>query len=360
MNLAVREEAAAWLVEFRTESPDPPARARFAEWLRDSPEHVSAYLKLAALWRDAADLGREPDAEALIALARTEEANVVNLERREPSGSPNAAEMAPSTSETEISVSTLVPSSRWQRRLLLAAAASVIALGLTMTAVWLVLSHDTYSTTLGEQRTLALSDGSTVELNALSAIRVRFTDSERRVDLVSGQALFNVTHNAARPFVVVAGVTRVQDVGTEFEVARSESSTIVTVVEGVVSVTAPEGSPRAGGSALHAIEVAAGEQLTIAPQAVTLPHPTNVAAATAWTQQQLFFESTPLSQAAEAFNRFNARRLLVEGDALKDFHVSGTFPARDPASLSRFILFLRDQPGIEVQESDGEILVKPK
>ena len=90
------------------------------------------------------------------------------------------------------------------------------------------------------------------------------------------------------------------------------------------------------------------------------PHPANVATATAWTQQQLVFESTPLSEAADAFNRFNARQLRIEGAVLADFHVSGTFPARDPTSLSRFVLFLRAQPGIEVQESDDEISVRPK
>ena len=55
MNTQVREEAAAWLIEFRTEEVDAATRARFADWLRASPAHVSAYLKVASVWEDAAD-----------------------------------------------------------------------------------------------------------------------------------------------------------------------------------------------------------------------------------------------------------------------------------------------------------------
>lgn len=359
MNSLIREEAAAWLVESRTESPDSRSRARFAEWLRASPEHVSAYLQLAGLWEDSAGLASQPDAQALMALAHAEHVNVVNFEKRETSDSRGTAETALSTSETGPSASTRHPSSRRGRRYLVAAAATVIAVVGAVTAVWFVLPRDRYSTAVGEQRTLALADGSTVELNALSAIRVRFTATERQVELVSGQALFNVSHDTARPFVVVAGAAHVRDVGTAFDVLRSESSTIVTVVDGVVSVSARETAPLGAGPP-RTVEVGAGEQVTVAPHALSPPRAANITAVTAWTQQQLIFESTPLSQAAEAFNRFNTRRLMVQGGALKDLRVSGTFAARDPASLARFVLFLRSQPGIEVQESAGELMVKPK
>jgi transmembrane sensor len=348
MNSEAREQAAAWLVEFRSESPDAATRVRFADWLRASPAHVSAYLKLATLWEDVAHLASQVGPDALIELARAEEGNVIPLSA--------ASEIGMVDSQPQSTAS----GPHRKRTLHLAAAAAIAAIA-AGGALWWTTERNVYTTALGEQRTLALADGSTVELNALSSIRVRFTKGERRVDLFSGQALFNVTHNRMRPFVVVAGATRVADVGTEFAVARSATSTIVTVVEGVVLVSTPESATQAGASAaMPTIEVTAGEEITIAPHVVTRPHKTNVATATAWTQQQLIFDSTPLSEAAAAFNRFNGRRLRVEGTALQDLHVSGTFPARDPDSLARFVLFLRDQPGIEVQESDNEIIVKPK
>ena len=355
MNAQVREEAATWLVEFRTGAPDTASRERFAAWLRASPEHVRAYLALASVWEDAAGL-RERDLDALIDLARGEEGNVVALEARVPSAPEDASD------ESATVPSAAAADSRRPRRRFVWAAAAALAAALGLASLLYLNRDPTYSTQLGEQRTLELADGSTVELNARSRIRVHFALHERRVTLLEGQALFSVMHNAARPFIVVSGETRVEDVGTQFAVAREASSTVVTVIEGRVAVVHEGlGSPGGGSAAVApAVLVSAGEQVSVAAGVVARPHRANVAAATAWTQQQLVFESTPLSEAADAFNRFNARQLHVAGPALADFHVSGTFPARDPTSLARFVLFLRAQPGIEVQESDDEIRVSPK
>jgi len=66
------------------------------------------------------------------------------------------------------------------------------------------------------------------------------------------------------------------------------------------------------------------------------------------------FDSTPLAEVAQEFNRYNVRQLIVEDMGLKDFHVTGVFSSTDPASLLRF---LRAQRGIQVEESDKEIRV---
>jgi transmembrane sensor len=376
MNAQVLDEAAHWLIEFRTDEPDAITRDRFATWLRLSPEHVGAYLKLAAVWEDAggADLARELDLESLIALGRAGR-NVVGFpsvpgpeSSRSQSGvetplSPSVLNSAQATVDISGPHPAIAPTSMRPRRYYLAAAASLVALA-GATLGWWVLNQDpTYATQVGEQRTLALADGSSVELNALSRIRVHFSDHERGVELLGGQALFTVAHSRARPFVVMSADTRVRAVGTQFDVNRKAHQTTVTVVQGRVAVFTPEAAPLNVGSGAHAppaVELGPGEQVTVAARAVSHPHRANLATATAWTQQQLIFESTPLAEAAEDFNRFNTRRLRVEGAELGSFHVSGTFAARDPASLSRFVLFLRDQPGIAVQESDDQIVVRQK
>jgi transmembrane sensor len=380
MNTQVREEAAAWLIEFRTEEVDAATLERFADWLRASPAHVSAYLKVASVWEDAADRPLERDLDALIRLARADGGNVVPLQEARASGPDAAAFGTPgSAADVGFTREQIAMSAKPSLRRRYAFAAAAIA-AVSTTAVWFALTRDpVYGTQLGEQRTLELADGSTVELNALSSIRVHLRKAERRVELLSGQALFSVIHDAARPFVVVSGEARVEDVGTQFAVTRGLTATVVTVIEGRVAVRkdgdaaadarnaaalkalSEESASRPGSAAIvPVVLVSAGEQVSVASGAVSQPHRANVATATAWTQQQLVFESTPLSEAADAFNRFNARRLRIEGAALADFHVSGTFPARDPTSLSRFVLFLRAQPGIEVQESYGEISVRPK
>ncbi len=106
--------------------------------------------------------------------------------------------------------------------------------------------------------------------------------------------------------------------------------------------------------------VTAGEQITVVasvrdtPPAKAVPHPADPDSATAWTRRRLIFDSTPLQDVAEEFNRNNTRPLIIDGDDLDDFHVSGAFSSADPEPLLKF---LRTQPGIEVIGYPDRIVV---
>src|SRR5258705_86287 len=102
---------------------------------------------------------------------------------------------------------------------------------------WVQFSgQPTYTTDVGEQRSLRLVDGSTVILNSRSRLHVAFTETARPLEVRQGQALFHVAKNSARPFIVRSDGTVVRAVGTQFDVNRNRSGTIVTVVEGRVAV----------------------------------------------------------------------------------------------------------------------------
>jgi len=221
----------------------------------------------------------------------------------------------------------------------------------------------TYVTGIGEQRSLVLPDSSILELNARSKVRVRYSEHERAIDLLEGQALFHVAKSPARPFIVYTGETRVRAVGTEFDVYRKTTGTVITVVEGRVSVygESPTELPAPGSTAAGQVTrnealqtLDAGEQLTLTPGAIRKAEHANLVGATAWTQRQLVFDSTPLAEVAEEFNRYNTRRLSVDPVHLENFRVSGIFSSTDPASLIRF---LHEQPGIRVTESGPQIRV---
>jgi ferric-dicitrate binding protein FerR (iron transport regulator) len=107
----------------------------------------------------------------------------------------------------------------------------------------------------------------------------------------------------------------------------------------------------------HAVFLAAGQQLTVTPTVISQPAPANVAAATAWTQHRLVFDSATLSDVVEEFNRYNTRQLIVEDSRLSDMHISGVFSSVDPAL---FLRFLRAQSEISVEEKDKEILISKK
>jgi transmembrane sensor len=219
-------------------------------------------------------------------------------------------------------------------------------------ATYMLTSSGVYATSLGEQRSLALSDSSTVQLNSLSKIRVRYSERERTVDLLQGQALFHVAKDPTRPFIVHIGQTLVRAVGTQFDVYRKADGTIVTVVEGRIAIL-NEGNP--SGPRHEDDFLTAGEQITVSPKIARKTLHPNLAGATSWTQRQLVFDSASFADVAEEFNRYNERKLVMDASALDNLHISGVFSSTDPASLIRF---LRDRPGLRVTETPTQIRVE--
>jgi transmembrane sensor len=333
-------EASAWFIEFRTGEVAGSERARFDEWLRRSPEHIHAYLEIAAGWAElpTSDPDRRIDIPSIIQRARQSHDDcVVTLSRRPP----------------------LRPV---QRRLSVRAWATSLA-GLSLAialAIGVYLSEaNTYRTGVSEQRTVELSDGSTIELNSLSKVRVRLSRRLREIDLARGQALFHVAKDPERPFIVRSDDMTVRAVGTQFDVYRKTSGTTVTVVEGRVAVSASDTPSRQEPAVTAAPSfLAAGDQVTVPTdlsQGQDLkPKHADVAAATAWVHRRLIFEETPLSEVAEEFNRYNTRRLVIVDLELRSLGISGVYSSNDPDSL---LGFLRAQPNIQLVENNGEIRV---
>jgi transmembrane sensor len=346
-NPQISEEAAEWFLEFRSGDVTIEARRGFSEWLRLSPEHLRAYLEVAAIWEEGAvlDVQRRHDVEALIALANAEE-NVVPLS----AATANAPAAAGRRGWPAHSV----------RRLAIAASLFVVAVSLFGL---LFLNQGEYSTGIGEQRTLALADGSMVQLNTRSRIRERYSDQERAIDLLEGQALFQVARDTERPFIVRVDGALIRAVGTQFDVYRRREGATVTVLEGRVEIQAPEGNftprmqartdgERAGGG--RGMFLNAGQQLTVTPDMEPEPATVNITVATAWTQRRLIFESATLSEVAEEFNRYNRVQITLMDDDVVDFHISGVYSSTDPGSLVRF---LQARRGIEVVEAGDEIRI---
>jgi transmembrane sensor len=336
---AVVAEASEWFIDFRAGDVDGEARSRFIEWLRRSPEHIQAYLEVSGVWSElpSSDPEGRFDIASLIARARNEP-DIIPLSPVNPRLPP-----APPAAEPRAL-------RKLSRRPVLAAAA--LALLASTTALFLWVNSDTahsYSTGIGEQRTIQLPDGSTVELNARSRVKVRLTEHRRDVALIEGQALFSVAKDKQRPFVVRAGDAEVRAVGTEFDVYKKQAETVVTVVEGRV-----ETYSGADGANAAAIMLSAGEQLTVLPHTVTKPTRADTVAATAWVQKRLIFEETPLNEVAEEFNRYNRRPLAIDDAELQTLKISGVYSSTDPASL---INFLRSQNSINVIETENQVRV---
>jgi transmembrane sensor len=335
MDAGLLAEAAEWFVELNTDDLEPGAREHFDAWLRRSPEHVRAYLSMLSTWEEGGlqPAGSAADIDALVARANQTD-NVVALQQVQPT----PGRVAPDSA----------------RRLYRGALAATLVLACVGAAavLWLRSSVDTYATNTGEQRSITLRDGSVVELNVRSRVSVRFTKQEREVDLIEGQAQFQVQKDPTRAFVVHSGATLVRVVGTEFDVYRKKTDTTVSVLEGRVAVArlnlvAPLES------------VAAGEQV-IVPESgapATQPQPADAATVRAWTQHRLVFRSTPLAEVIEEFNRYNVRQMVLRDPDLGGILISGVFSSTQPAALLRF---LGEQPGVTIDESTDEIRVGGK
>jgi transmembrane sensor len=365
-NQQILDEAAEWFVDVREGDLHARAQQEFVAWLRRSPDHIKAYLEVAAFWADAPQLAAkdEVDVEALIAYARSED-NVIALGGVVPRGAEGQSDR-PAPSE----VRSAPPRSRGPRRwFAVAAAASMVGLTAAVGSWLWATRGETYATAIGEQRSVTLTDGSTIDMNAKSRIRIRFDERARDVELLEGQALFTVARDPARPFVVSSDDTRVRAVGTQFVVYRRKSGTTVTVLEGKVSVVAAAtnaqppaeaelrrsaeivgGGAESGGDA--AIYLTAGEQVLMSPSVAIAPKPADLAAAKAWTQRQVIFQGAPLTDVVEEFNRYNLRQMVILDGDLADVRVSGVFSSTQPASLLRF---LREQVGLAVSERGGAV-----
>jgi transmembrane sensor len=384
INTQILEEAADWLIELNSGGADHALRQRFDAWLRTSPEHVRAYLEMLPIWEDGASLPTSGDAsiDELLALGK-QDTNVVSLSSEEAAGGVRrAADDAPR-----------FPG--WWPRGLAVAATIVIAVGASV-GWWLHGQRGTYATDIGEQRSLSLEDGSTINLNARSKVRVRFGSERRAVELLEGQALFKVAKDAARPFVVEVDGTRVRAVGTQFDVSRRRRGTVVTVLEGSVAVSpeAPatfEGrtaAPRADQESNGAVRIrsrsarddagapdlatsesvpsrglttevviTAGEQVTVSGTAASRTVRANLAHATAWTQGQLVFDASTLGEVVDEFNRYNNRPLVIRDTALASFPITAAFASADPAPLVRF---LERQANIRVTETGEAIEISSR
>jgi transmembrane sensor len=369
-NSQIYEEACEWFVECRAGDLDASARQAFDCWLRKSPEHLRAYLELSAIWNEGPLLDPQGkfDRHTLIAQAAADRDNVIDL-----SGTRNGGDAL----QYDVIAPTQEKYDRFRRRRFAAIAASIVLAAAAALLYLRTLQAPSYATAIGEQRSLALVDGSTVELNSRSKIVVRYSSQGRNVELLQGQALFRVAKDATRPFIVKTGATLVRAVGTEFDVNQKRDGTVVTVVEGRVAILTdhPIAIPDRGSlptavdeprrsnlefPAVHPgqagnIMVAAGEQLTVTPKLVQMVEHPNIANATAWTQRQLVFESASLADVADEFNRYNDRQLIVADPRLDTFHVSGVFSSTDPASLIRF---LRARPELRILETESQIRIE--
>lgn len=279
-----RDQAIAWLLRLRDAPADAQSRRAFAAWLAADPAHQTAYRQVQAQWDWMEPLKQQsfPARDAALRYRPT---------ARQSFG----------------------------RKSLIYGAAATVFLGVGLAIFspqgWYGFPHS-YNTAKGQRQVVALSDGSELELNTDTEVRVHFNHAQRHVDLIRGEAFFKVIHNADRPFSVQAGNLSVRDIGTAFDVYKQADQVSVAVQEGVVEMSSQGES--------H--ELTAGQQLAYSDDKRFVPATANdIAAATAWRQGQLIFNGRRLVEVLAEIGRYHDMQIRLPDPKLAELRVNGSF-----------------------------------
>lgn len=263
---------------------------------------------------------------------------------------------------------------RQRRRSFLKFGGSIAALIAVSWGLWLAVNkmvpHELsepvfYTTTLNEYQKITLVDGSIMEMNANTQVKIDFTKSARKIDLLRGEAHFQVEKDASRPFFVEVGSVSVKAVGTAFNVRYGRSEVQVLVTEGRVAINTlrRESENIEENIALTLYpELIAGDQVTISIQSDHLvPLLSKVQSEEyenilAWKGPRLFFDATPLEEAVRQFNEQNVVQVIIEDDELRNLSIGGSFLVED---VEAFVRLLAGDGSIVVDRVDVDrVLLK--
>jgi len=303
-------EAADWLLRNREPGRTAEDVRRFEDWLNRDPENRTAYAA----------------AERLMGEARTAILS-----------DPDLKDLA-------------IKSARGIAKPVIA---SICAVGLAGGVFLLLdgpmrLQADVISKT-SEMPVIALSDGSTLQLNAHSAVAYEFTPTTRTVRLLRGEAFFQVARDAERPFVVEAGGGRTTALGTAFDVRLDGDTTDVTVTEHAVSVTSLD-------SGQWAVRVEEGQRAAYGPDGqVRDVSSADVSAALAWRRGLLVVDNATLAAVVTEIGRHFSGRIVIAGTSVAERRVSGTLAITDTDAA---LAFLEQTLGVTVTRIGPLIIIR--
>jgi transmembrane sensor len=297
---AVLQAAAGWHFRLRAAPRDQELQSSFENWMAQDPRHAEAWLLAQRGWSLAGETG--------------------------------AMNHAAAPAQT--------------RRRTAAALALAACLALLLWPVATRYAAD-YSTATAQQREVALDDGSTLLLDADSAVDVRFDPVRRAVTLLRGEAYFEVASDAARPFTVRAGDLTVTVTGTAFSVGMTDRQTSVALVHGAVKLQ------RDGGSEDMALRPGERVQIERSSGAVQVGA-IDPAIIAAWRNGRLAVQDVALGDVVAAIRRHHHGLILTPDEVLLGRKVTGVFDLQD---ASRALQALAGLYGARVEQYSSYLIV---
>lgn len=309
---SIEARAAAWLIKRREhENWSEGDQTELDAWLAQSWAHATAFWRLGAAWSTADRLG---------VLRREHERRDANTPRM-------------------------------QRSFLLKSALGLVAATLLGVAGFRYLTDDagrTYATALGGHQTIRLADGSAIELNTDTVLHVSVNARHRIVTLDRGEAYFQIRHDAARPFVVLAAGHRVTDIGTKFVLRRDADRVEVSLIEGSARFESAHQT--------QAPLLTPGDVAVATPDLVSVTRKSaiDLTSELSWRRNLLIFHHTTLADAATEYNRYNRNKIIIANRSAARLTMNGTLPTDDVEAFVRLAQKFFD---LRVERRDDEIVI---
>jgi transmembrane sensor len=313
---AVRAQAASWLLRRRDFDVWTEAEQQALDaWLNISLAHRIAYLRLEAVWQDA---------DRLTILRPRFEGRVGKTLRN----------IGPKLG-----------------RLTALFAVSLIIGG----GAYFFISptvERTYSTTIGERKVVTLTDGSRIELNTDTSLRISTDSRGRHVSLVKGEAFFKIAHNTAIPFVVDAGNYRVVDLGTQFAVRRDGAKLNVDLVEGSARFESSEGSE----AKARSIVLVPGDTIVATADSLSVKRKSadSLADLLGWRRGMLVFHHAPLAEVVTEYNRYNTQKMTISDPSIAQRTITATLPTNN---IEAFARIATNFFGLHVTQRGNEVTI---
>lgn len=221
-----------------------------------------------------------------------------------------------------------------------------------------VVAARDFATAVGEQRTVALDDGSSIRMNTGTSLTVAYTSDARRIRLIQGEAFFEVAHDPARPFSVDSTAGSVRALGTSFATRLKDRQVLeVTVAEGVVEVLPPEVSPGPPTAVPvparpEPLQIPAGSRAVYSGMQQTVEAVTagELARRLSWRDGMIVFAGEPLRVVLDDVNRYTDVDIVISDPSIEDLPIGGYFRVGEVDALleSLEVVF-----GLRVQRIDS-------
>lgn len=327
INQRIRNQAAKWFARMQNAEADHPDRSKFDAWLMESPAHANEYSAIAAVWDDFDSTAKM---QALAQAMAQKNSDMAKQRKHYTTMANKAALMVLVMVFSFFGYQGWV---EWQAQPLMQMAKN--------SGIAEIIQQE-------------LPDGSQLTLNANTEMDIIYYRDKRVIKLKRGEAIFEVSKDANRPFVVDSGIAKVTVLGTRFAVNQIDGRVVVAVDHGRVQV---ETKPSSGAAEMTPVVLSNGQMAEVRPNTSPVFLERNAMDAFGFSSGRLVFENASLNEVAETLSRYRLKPIVAIGKNSKQPHITAVM---NVAETESFLKTLPQIAAVEVKQNQNQTLLISK